>query len=290
MTTQAKREKAQAKQQAALEKLEQGILNIGTEADWRKYLNFHSKFYNYSAKNSMLIYGQCPDASHVAGYKAWQKLKRQVRKGEKGIVILAPCKKKVEDEKTGDKAWKIFGFTTATVFDISQTDGDELEESDIKAKTTEAELYRNLKAFGEAQGFKVLEQAYPGAYGVCIHKPSGIEIRVDPLLSVELRASVLAHELGHALMHNSDEYRGHSLTSQKELEAESVAYCVTQYFGVAEDQKRSFAYITCWNRESDQALEQFKSSMSAIAKTVKTIIEGIEKFQPAEIQDDLLLV
>ena len=282
MTTQSKREKAQAKQQAALEKLEQGILDIATEADWRKYLDFHSKFYNYSAKNTMLIYGQCPNASHVAGYKAWQKHGRQVRKGEKGIVILAPCKKKVEDEKTGDKAWRLFGFTTATVFDISQTDGDELEETDIKAQTTEAELYRNLKAFGEAQGFKVLEQAYPGAYGVCIYKPDGIEIRVDPLLSVELRASILAHELGHALMHNADEYREHSLTSQKELEAESVAYCITQYFGVAEDQKRSFAYITSWNRESEQALEQFKSSMNVIAKTVKTIIEGIESAASTE--------
>lgn len=276
MTTQSKREKAQAKQQAALEKLEQGILNIASEADWRQYLDFHSKFYNYSASNTMLIYGQCPEASHVAGYKAWQKLGRQVRKGEKGIVILAPCKKKVEDKKTGDEVWQIFGFKTATVFDISQTDGDELEETNIEAQTTEAELYRNLKAFGEAQGFKVLEQAHPGSYGVCIYKPSGIEIRVDPLLSVELRASILAHELGHALMHNAEEYRGHALTSQKELEAESVAYCVTQYFGVAEDQKRSFAYITCWNRESDQALGQFKASMDAIAKTVKTIIDGVE--------------
>lgn len=285
MTTQAKREKAQAKQQAALEKLEQGILSIGTEADWRQYLDFHSKFYNYSAKNSMLIYGQCPDASHVAGYRAWQKHGRQVRKGEKGIVILAPCKKKVEDEKTKEKAWKIFGFTTTSVFDISQTDGDELEETDIKAQTTEAELYRNLKAFGEAQGFTVLEQAYPGAYGVCIYKPTGIEIQVDPLLSVELRASILAHELGHALMHNADEYKGHSLTSQKELEAESVAYCITQYFGVAEDQKRSFAYISSWNRESDQALEQFKSSMSVIAKTVKTIIEGIESAASTESEE-----
>ncbi|MGR3279989.1 ArdC-like ssDNA-binding domain-containing protein [Acaryochloris marina NIES-2412] len=276
MTTQSKREKAQAKQQAALEKLEQGILDITTEADWRQYLDFHSKFYNYSASNTMLIYGQCPEAGHVAGYKAWQKLGRQVRKGEKGIVILAPCRKKVEDNKTGDEVWRIFGFKTATVFDVSQTDGDDLEETDIKAQTTEAELYRNLKAFGEAQGFKVLEQAYPSSYGVCIYKPSGIEIRVDPLLSVDLRASILAHELGHALMHNADEYREHSLTSQKELEAESVAYCITQYFGVAKDQKRSFAYITCWNRESDQALEQFKASMSVISKTVKTIIEGIE--------------
>ena len=282
MTTQSKREKAQAKQQAALEKLEQGILNIATEADWRQYLDFHSKFYNYSAKNTMLIYGQCPDASHVAGYRAWQKHGRQVRKGEKGIVILAPCKKKIEDEKTGDEVWRLFGFTTATVFDISQTDGDELPETDTKAQTTEAELYRNLKAFGEAQGFKVLEQAYPGAYGVCIYKPTGIEIQVDPLLSVELRASILAHELGHALMHNAEEYREHSLTSQKELEAESVAYCVTQYFGVAEDQKRSFAYITSWNRESEQALEQFKASMSVIAKTVKVIIEGIESASRTE--------
>ncbi|UJB72906.1 ImmA/IrrE family metallo-endopeptidase (plasmid) [Acaryochloris sp. 'Moss Beach'] len=282
MTTHTNREKAQAKQQAALEKLEQGILNIATEADWRKYLDFHSKFYNYSAKNSMLIYGQYPDASHVAGYRAWQKHGRQVRKGEKGIVILAPCKKKVEDEKTGDKAWQIFGFKTASVFDVSQTDGEELQETDVKAQTTEAELYRNLKAFGEAQGFTVLEQAYPGAYGVCIYKPSGIEIQVDPLLSVELRASILAHELGHALMHNAAEYCDHTPTSTKELEAESVAYCVTQYFGVAEDQKRSFAYINCWNRESDQALEQFKASMSVIAKTVKAIIEGVESTTSTE--------
>lgn len=276
MTTQSKREKAQAKQQAAIEKLEEGIKNIATEDDWRKYLQFHSKFYNYSASNTMLIYGQCPEASHVAGYKAWQKHGRQVCKGEKGIVILAPCKKKVEDSETGDEVWRIFGFKTATVFDISQTDGDDLEETDIKAQTTEAELYRNLKAFGEAQGFKILDKAYPGAYGVCIYKPRGIEIQVDPLLSVELRASILAHELGHALMHSAAEYRGHAPTTTKELEAESVAYCITQYFGVAEDQKRSFAYIKCWNKESDQAMDQLKTSMGLISRTVKTIIEGIE--------------
>ena len=105
------------KVEAALDTLRGGVADLIKSDGWITYLTAQAKFTRYSANNTLLIWVQRPDATHVAGYRAWQKLGRQVRKGEKGIVILAPCIGKVEDEVTGEKVRKLFGFTTATVFE-----------------------------------------------------------------------------------------------------------------------------------------------------------------------------
>lgn len=84
----------QEKIQAALDRIDNAIENINTDADWLAFLSFSSKFYNYSARNTLLIYAQNPQASYVKGYKAWNQLGRYVKKGAKGLAILAPCVKK----------------------------------------------------------------------------------------------------------------------------------------------------------------------------------------------------
>lgn len=95
--------KNQEKIQAALERIEEGLATINTDEDWLHFLAFQSLFYNYSFRNAMLIYLQNPEATYVKGYKAWNELGRHVKKGAKGLAILAPCFRKVEDFKEPEK-------------------------------------------------------------------------------------------------------------------------------------------------------------------------------------------
>jgi antirestriction protein ArdC len=105
-------------------------LDEGQSDALKNYLRLMSRFHRYSWGNCLLIYSQRPEATHVAGFHAWLKLGRYVRKGEKGIVILAPMvgRKKSENELTEDEKTRLFGFRAAHVFDVSQTDGDALPE------------------------------------------------------------------------------------------------------------------------------------------------------------------
>ena len=144
------------------EKLEAGIKEVFTSDRYREYLSVMNKFHSYSFNNSMLILLQKPEASYVAGYKTWGTLDRHVRKGEKGITIVAPCpyktKKTVEvlDDKTGQVKRDSYGnpmtevkeiqyasFRAVSIFDISQTEGRPLPE-----------LAEELK--GEISDYKVL--------------------------------------------------------------------------------------------------------------------------------------
>ena len=135
-----------------------------------------AKFHRYSANNCLLILMQRPEATRVAGYRAWQQLGRQVRKGEKGIKILAPIRRKVaEDEETGEavRVAKLVGFKTATVFNVSQTDGEELPEASCPEDLDPEEgaeiaekVYKGLLSFCEAEGVAVeMEERRRGEYG-----------------------------------------------------------------------------------------------------------------------------
>ena len=123
---------------SALESIEQGLATINTDKDWIRYLTFCSSFYNYSYNNIILIMMQRPNATFVAGYTAWRKMNRYVKKGEKGIGILCPCIRKMEtfkepdnanvyNDKEAEKEVKkvVSGFRVGYVFDLSQTDGDD---------------------------------------------------------------------------------------------------------------------------------------------------------------------
>ncbi|MCI8525679.1 MAG: hypothetical protein HFF17_07085 [Oscillospiraceae bacterium] len=128
----------QEKIQAALDRIDNAVENINTDADWLAFLSFSSKFYNYSARNTLLIYAQNPQASYVKGFKAWNQLGRYVKKGAKGLAILAPCIKKVEEftepenkaeyqDAEAEKVTKkvVTGFKLTYVFDIADTDGSD---------------------------------------------------------------------------------------------------------------------------------------------------------------------
>lgn len=127
--------------------LEKAVNALDNDENWHNYLDTMSRFHRYSFQNQLLIALQRPDATKVAGFNTWKALDRHVMKGERGIAILAPrtVRETVKDAATGKprldaagkplKQTKVVGYTTATVFDVSQTDGKPL--ADIQHELTE---------------------------------------------------------------------------------------------------------------------------------------------------------
>lgn len=260
-------------------RLEEGLTRTLESGNWRDILLTQSRFRHYSFQNTVLIRIQRPDATRVAGYKAWQALGRQVRKGEKAIEILAPVRKKREIEsESGDKekVYALAGFRSASVFDLSQTDGDELPPLESPLKGGDAGMVDRLVEFSLENGVPVRFEGALGANGYCRYRNGvPVEIVVDPLLPELHRAKTLAHEVTHSLMHGDDDYRIHTKKSLLELEAESVAYLVGSAFGL-DTSGYSFPYIACW-QETEDALANLKASGERIRRTAALVIDRLEE-------------
>jgi antirestriction protein ArdC len=226
----------------------------------------------------MLIYVQKPEATQVAGFRTWLSMGRSVRKGEKGIWILAPSTRKVEDEETGDKRSVPYGFHAVPVFDVSQTDGEPLAEPEgprlLEGDGVEG-AWDALELVARGIGFVVQELPQsqlenPKANGECSH--SSRQIHVANTLSPAQRIKTLAHELGHALMHG-----GHDRPATRELlelEAESVAYVVTEAIGL-DASRYSFAYVLGWAGGGDEAVKGIRESGSRIQKASAFILDAL---------------
>ena len=262
------------------EKLEQGVKEVFESDSYKAYLDFMGKFYNYSVNNTILIWMQKPDASLVAGYQTWQKkFKRQVRKGEKGITILAPCPhkftKKIEDEEGNveEKEIQYTSFRATTVFDISQTDGDEIPRIPCNELTGEVEnfeeLLEKLKAVSPVP--VSFEDIQGGAKGY-FHT---VENRIAILkgMSQQQTIKTLIHEISHAILHdreNGEEKDANKGT--KEVQAESVAYTVCSMLGL-DTSDYSFGYVAGWS--AGKEAKELNASMEVIRKTAKDIIESL---------------
>src|SRR4051812_5964568 len=145
---------------ASLLQLEQAVEGIQDSDTFRAYLTAQAKFHHYSWGNTLLILCQCPEATRVAGYRTWQSLDRQVKKGEKAIWIIAPAyyKKKERDEQTGEDIEKqVPLFRSASVFNVSQTDGAPLPEIPVPVLDSHAgaELYSRLEGLAMTEGLRV---------------------------------------------------------------------------------------------------------------------------------------
>jgi len=273
-------EEKRAEVKALLGDLKEGVENLVNSEEWTKWLGFRSKFHSYSFRNTLLIGFQCPSATQVAGYQAWKKLGRQVRKGEKGIRILAPSgvarfKKEVTNSagEVEEKEYSFTRFRAVSIFDVSQTDGDELPKApgSCKLEGEDGGLIEVLKVYSEANGcpvvFKPIEGGAHGAYYPLEHR-----IEVDSTNPQAQQAKTLAHEIGHSLLH-----KGMLATTvardDKELEAESVAFIVCKHFGL-ETAEYSFSYLAHWKgKGADKA---FAESAKRICDTANTIIEALE--------------
>lgn len=245
----------QTKPNPALERLQTGVRELLDSQAWREALKFKAKFYRYSFNNALLIYLQRPDATLVAGYKHWQELGRQVRKGETSIAILAPIVCKMRDEESGEGVRQVIGFRSARVFDVSQTDGDSMPELPQPVLLTEDSeaiqgALERAEALATSKGFPISYQDLRGgALGAFSVTKRTIKLRCDlpPLQTLK----TLVHELAHGLMHADPKVgeKRHLI----ELEAESCAFLVLHDLGL-DTSRYTFPYLANWAEDPAELL------------------------------------
>ena len=295
------------KVQEITEKLEQGIKELFESEKYKTYLNTMSKFHNYSFNNTMLIAMQKPDATLVAGFKAWQKnFDRHVKKGEKGIRILAPAPYKIKEEQekldpvtgeimldkngmpiTEEVEIKIPAFRVVPVFDVSQTDGKELPDIGVNELSGSVEDYEDfMQALTEVSSVPITYEDIEGEAKGYFHTTDH-RIAIQEGMSQSQTVKTAIHEVAHAKLHDRERNRDIDAVldkdrNTKEVEAESVAYTVCQHFGI-DTSDYSFGYIAGWS--SDRDMKELKSSLDTIRKTASELITGIED-RLAELQKE----
>lgn len=285
--------------------IEKGIQELFESDRYRNYLTTMSRFHRYSLNNVMLIHAQKPDATLVAGFNKWKNsFGRHVKKGEKGIQILAPTPYKIKQEEqkldpdtklplldengepvTEEKEITIPMFKVVSVFDISQTDGRPLPQisSTLTGDVAEYEVF--LEALHRTSPVPISFQAMePGMDGYFAPKKQEIFLREGMSQVQTICAAV--HEIAHSKLHDYEHMTeladdgetilvpGEKSRNTEEVEAESVSYAVCQYFGI-ETAENSFGYIATWSQGKD--LKELRASLEIINKTSSELITGIEK-------------
>ena len=242
-------------------------LNQGRSETLTHYLAAIGRFHRYSLRNVMLIASQKPTASHVAGFHAWHKLGRFVKKGEKGIMILAPIvRRKNESAKQDetDESSTAVGFRAAYVFDISQTDGQELPT--IGSVNGEPREYRErLARFVTEQGIAL---EYSEDIAPARGTSAGGKITLLPGQSPAEEFATLAHELAHEMMHRDE--RSSTSKRSRETEAEAVAFVVCHAIGL-ETGSASKDYIQLYDGDAKLLTE----SLAHIQNTANQILNAI---------------
>ncbi|WP_017768606.1 PBECR4 domain-containing protein [Streptococcus agalactiae] len=302
-------EMIKAKNTAALNQhLQEGIKDYFDSDNYKNYLEGMSHFNNYSARNIRLIKAQLPKASMVASFNEWKKRNGHVNKGEKALYVQAPItviKKDVDgnpiiNSETGEKETLTY-FKPVPVFDISQV-------SPVKGK----EL--NLPKMGELIPSQITKEYYQNVYRSLrdiSQKENGIPIRFRELdksdgsysrktneitikkgMSYEQTLSTLIHEMAHSELHNkkslTERFEGKLTRSSKELQAESIAYVVSNHLGF-DTSNDSFAYLASWSKEPD-GLENLKAQLEIVqeeaSSLMKRIDKHLEKYQNLTVSKD----
>lgn len=285
--------------------IEQGIKELFESEKYKKYLATMSRFPSYSLNNTLLIHMQMPDATLVAGYGRWQKqFERHVKKGERGITIIAPTpyRKKIEEQKldpetkaplldkdgkviTEEKEINISMYKPVKVFDVSQTEGKPLPQlaSDLTGDV------RQFDAFMEALRrsspvpirFEKMDKKMDGYFN---YESQSIAIREG--MSEVQTVSAAVHEMAHAILHNYEKQRqeasagmeGKEPPKQKdrrteEVEAESVSFAVCAFYNI-DTGANSFGYLASWSKGKE--LAELKASLETINKTAGSLIKSID--------------
>jgi hypothetical protein len=252
---------------SALTKLMQA-LEGGQSETLKAYLAVMSRFHRYSWNNALLIYMQRPNATHVAGFHAWLRMRRYVRKGEKGIAILAPIvgrKKSVDGELLEDEQTVVYGFKVAHVFDLTQTEGDALPKF-AKVSGDPQDATERLKAFVARKSITLeYDERIRPAHGLS----SGGKITLLPGLSSAEEFSVLAHETAHELLHRG-ERRSQTNHIVRETEAEAVAFVVSTAIGL-DPGTSSSDYIQLHSGDKPTLAE----SLGFVQRTAAEILKAI---------------
>lgn len=273
--------------------IEQGITDLFQSDTYKDYLKTMSRFTSYSLNNTLLIAMQKPDATAVAGFCTWQKMDRHIIKGEKAIKIIAPClyNKKSGADFTGNEGKPVMGkdggpddeqtekvlmgFKIANVFDVSQTEGKPLPEIAHKLDGSVEGYADFMEAMKQFSPVPVKLETVEGSANGYYHLADK-NIVIDNNMSQIMHCKTGIHEIAHAMLHDRSTGTGNMDIPDREtreIEAESVAYTVCQYFGL-DTSDYSFGYIAGWS--SGRELKELKSSLETIRQTAGRIIAGME--------------
>ncbi len=288
-----------------VDSIENGIKELFESDKYQQYLSTMSRFHRYSVNNTMLIYMQRPDATHVAGFNKWRdQFGRNVLKGEKGIRIIAPTpyKKKVEEIKTDpetnapvldadgkaiieEKEIRIPMFKVVSVFDVSQTAGKPLPQlaADLSGNVQQYEVFMEAlrRASPVPMEIKPVARDTDGFFSI---KAQSITIRAG--MSEVQTVCAAVHEIAHAKLHDYEHMTeladdgetilvpGEKSRNTEEVEAESISYAVCQYYGI-ETGENSFGYIATWSKGKE--LKELRASLETINKTASELITDIDR-------------
>lgn len=289
------KEAAESKLDTIMKSLEEGVEKVFTSEQYQMYLQTMAKFHNYSFNNTLLIAMQRPDATLLAGYQTWQKkFHRHVKRGEKGIKIIAPVpvkeKRQVEkiDEETQEIVIGIDGqpetetverilprFRVTTVFDVSQTEGEPLPTLEVNELVGDVFIYEDfMKGLEEISPVPFqFQEIGSGAKGYYSNAEKLVAIQTGMSQAQTMKTAV--HETAHAIFHDRDVMEENGITKDrmtKEVEAESVAYVVCNHFGL-DTSDYSFNYVAGWS--SDKEMPELRSSMDTIRLTSSQLIADI---------------
>ena len=281
------------------DRLEQGILEVFESERYKEYLRVMSKFHHYSFNNTMLIALQKPDASLIAGFSAWKNSHgRTVKKGEKGIRIIAPAPFKVKQEMekldpktnmpligadgkavTEEKEITIPAYKVVSVFDVSQTEGKELPSIGVDELTGDVSQYEDFfTALKKASPVPIaLEHIEGSAHGY--YHLAEKRIAIDDNMSELQTLKTAIHEIAHAKLHDIDlnapkeEKENRPNQRTREVEAESIAYTVCQHYGL-DTSDYSFGYVAGWS--SGKELSELKGSLETIRLAASELIDSID--------------
>ena len=282
-------------------KLQQGIADLWETGKYTAYLKTMSKFPKYSPRNSLLIHLQRPDATFVSGFQAWQdNFKRFVKKGEKAIKIFAPMPYVIheENEKIDPETKRpilddngvpiieateirMARFRPVNVFDVKQTYGEPLPTLTVNIDGNVEQYEAFMDALRAVSPLPINFEPMPDeADGLCYY---GDKIVIREGMSEIQTVCAIIHEMTHAKLHDieslnlADESAVAKTRRTEEVEAESVAYVVCQYFNI-DTGANSFGYITEWSKTRE--LNELNSSLDTIQKTAAELIDAIDgKFQ-----------
>lgn len=248
-------------------------LEAGHSEALTAYLNAMSRFHRYSFGNVLEIARQCPTATRVAGMYAWNQLGRRVKKGEKGIRILAPImgiRRKPDEEAEKDITTQneryVVGFRNAYVWDVEQTTGTDLPEP-AKVQGEVGENYDRLLAFLERQG---IELVFTENIAPALGASYGGRIAILPGQSKAETFSTLVHELGHELLMHASR-RTTTTKTVRETEAEAVAFVVGKAIG-PEMTSASADYIALYHGNASLLAE----SLEVVQQTASIILTALE--------------
>ena len=276
------------------DKLEKGVKDVFQSDKYKQFLNVMAKFPRYSVNNTMLIMMQRPDAQLCQSFTGWKQMGRYVKKGEKGISILAPAPYKIEREQTklDEKGRPVFdadgepvkekvevtirAFKVVKTFDLSQTDGKELPTIGPSELMGNIEGYpKLLQALQEISPVPVSFELIDGDAKGFYHLEDKKIVVQDGMSEVQTIKTLL-HEMAHQKLHDKDNVPEAKDISRngKEVEAESVAYVVCQHYGI-NTSDYSFSYVAGWSEGKETP--ELKASLDKIRQTASEFIYQIDQ-------------